>query len=128
MTIEELKTGTGKEAKKGNFVGMYYSGNTNFTWLFLRLLVRILRKPFQVKCKEEKRHLILVSLGSHSGSGLVGDRYRCLVFIYIFKPVVLLQTPCVSGNQWVGAGHPWNEGGGEETSYFITKHGVSSAH
>jgi len=26
VTIEELKTGTGKEAKKGNFVGMYYSG------------------------------------------------------------------------------------------------------
>ena len=78
MTIEELKAGTGKEAKKGNFVGMYYSGNTNFTWLFFRLLVRILRKPFQVKCKEERRHLILVSLGSHSGSGLVGDRYRLL--------------------------------------------------
>merc|ERR1712013_725493 len=26
VTIEELKTGTGKEAKKGNFVGMFYSG------------------------------------------------------------------------------------------------------
>ena len=78
MTIEELKTGTGKEAKKGNFVGMYYSGNTNFTWLFFRHLVRILRMPSQEKCKEERRHLILVSLGSHSGSGLVGDRYRRL--------------------------------------------------
>ena len=25
----------------------------------------------------------------------------------------------------MGAGHSWNEGGGEETSYFGTKHGVS---
>ena len=126
VTIEELKTGTGKEAKKGNFVGMYYSGNTNFTWLFFRLLVRILRKPFQVKCKEERRHLILVSLGSHSGSGLVGDRYRRL-FSSRYSSLLYhyVQTPCVSGNQWMGAGHSWNEGGGEETSYFGTKHGVS---
>ena len=45
MTIEELKTGTGKEAKKGNFVGMYYSGNTNYTWLFFRLC-----KNFEKAC------------------------------------------------------------------------------
>ena len=26
VTVEELVKGTGQEAKKGNFVGMYYSG------------------------------------------------------------------------------------------------------